>query len=42
MLKRIVQERVRRINKRNKFSLDDDGDGEEEEMGGLTHRVSNF
>ena len=42
MLKRIVQERVRRIKKRNKFSLDDDGDGEEEEMGGLTHRVSNF
>jgi len=33
MLKRIVQERVRRSNKRNKFSLEDD-----EEEGGLTHR----
>ena len=34
MLKRIVQERVRRSNKRLKFSLDDGG-GEE-----LTHGVS--
>eukprot|EP00804_Cyclotella_cryptica_P013687 CCRYP_016131-RA/>CCRYP_016131-RA protein AED:0.07 eAED:0.07 QI:308/1/1/1/0.66/0.42/7/2083/1063 len=34
MLKRIVQERVRRSRKRSKFSLEDDDDMEE---GGLTH-----
>jgi hypothetical protein len=36
MLKRIVQERVRRSNKRAKFSLENDEDG------GLTHRVRCF
>ena len=35
MLKRIVQERVRRSRKRSKFSLEDD-----DLEGGLTHRVS--
>lgn len=35
MLKRVVQERVRRSRKRNKFSLDDDD-------GGLTHGVSSL
>jgi hypothetical protein len=37
MLKRIVQERVRRSRKRSKFALEEDDDMEE---GGLTHGVS--
>lgn len=37
MLKRIVQERVRRSRKRSKFALEEDDDMVE---GGLTHGVS--